>query len=146
MPSFQCNLCLRPLQLFAEVPSHGTQNTYLSECLQHIFCEPCKIRIHPRCICRSRSRFMPICDRMPERYRSMFGQPQNIFKRLQQTEQFQEKQNHLSFQRMSQYCQQADKVIERIEHETVEQERENVRCLEQCKKIDYIFQKWPEKR
>lgn len=147
MQSYQCNLCLLPLKLFSERPTPGTPNAYLSECLKHIFCEPCKNKIYPKCICRPQSRFMAINKQMPERFRSIFHPVQDIVQRMQQIQQFQAKQNHINFQRMCQQHQRVAKMINQIDqHGANEQIEKELYYLDRGKKLYYLKRRVEEQR
>lgn len=147
MQTYQCNLCLRPLELFSERPSSGTSNAHLSECLKHIFCEPCKIKIYPKCICKPQSRFMAINSHMPERFRSLFLPVQSFVQHIKRIEQFQMNQNYLNFRRMCQYNERAQEIIDRIErHDAVEQSQIGHHYLERCRSMHYLIHKLGQQR
>lgn len=137
MQTYKCNFCLRRLELFSDRPSSGIPNAYLSECLEHIFCESCKTKIYPRCICKPQSRFMAINNRMPERYRSLFVPAQNLNQRIKQIEQFQTNQSRLNFHRMCQYNHRVQGIIDQIERrETIQQ-----RYSQRWKSMRYLIKK-----
>lgn len=138
---FKCNLCMQNLDLSSLWSSSSTTPTaYLSECLRHIFCADCKNRIYPKCVCRPQSRYMPINDRMPEKYRSMFRPVKDILNSWQRVDRFQQRQNQLVFQLMCRHIHRANELIEQIdEQDDVRENQFNQHYLQRCKQLHYLL-------
>lgn len=89
---------------------------------------------------------MAINERMPERYRSMFRPAPYFIQRMQKIEQFQVDQNYMNFQRMCQYNQRAEELIDQIEHHDAIENQIGLHYLERCRTMYYLIHERARKR
>lgn len=84
---------------------------------------------------------MPINDRMPEKYRSMFRPVKQIIDQWQRIEKFQEKQHQLNSQLMRQQYERASKLIEQIKPDAVRANQIEQFYSERVQKLKLLLSK-----
>lgn len=146
MPSFQCNTCLRALELFSDRPSSDNPKSYLSECLQHIFCGQCAHKLRRNCgICKRHTRFQEIRKEMPIMYRMLFEPLQSLLKTYRDVRKFQTAQEDWNFKQVARKNADIKPYGRNLNQKLHEQNQINESISKQNEKLRYIIQKADEK-
>lgn len=84
-----CNGCFVEMTLFEGKPKNPDGDSFISECF-HVLCRNCRDKGGQRCVvCKVRTRFMAISNRMSSRYLSYFNSSTKMQKEMEETVDFQ---------------------------------------------------------